>query len=41
MNNTEVLEQLLESGSNPNCWDGRKRTPLHLAASKGYAEAVR
>jgi len=40
MNNTELLEQLLKNGVNPNCWDSRKRTPLHLAASKGYAEAV-
>lgn len=41
MNNTELLEQMLKSGVNANCWDNRKRTPLHLAASKGYAEAVR
>lgn len=41
MNNTEILEQMLKNGVNPNCWDSRKRTPLHLAASKGYAEAVK
>lgn len=40
LNNVEALEQLLKNGVNPNCWDNRKRTPLHLAASKGYAEAV-
>lgn len=40
LNNTEVLAQLLNNGVNPNCCDSRKRTPLHLAASKGYAEAV-
>ncbi|XP_050535408.1 ankyrin repeat domain-containing protein 54-like [Daktulosphaira vitifoliae] len=41
MNNTELLEQMLKNGVNPNCWDSRKRTPLHLAACKGYTEAVR
>ncbi|XP_050437018.1 ankyrin repeat domain-containing protein 54-like [Adelges cooleyi] len=41
LNNTELLEQMLKAGVNPNCWDSRKRTPLHLAACKGYTEAVR
>lgn len=41
LNNTEALEQLLKNGANPNSWDNRKRTPLHFAASRGFAEAVR
>lgn len=40
LNNTDMLKQLLDTGVSPNCRDYRRRTPLHLAASKGYAKAV-
>lgn len=40
LNNTDMLKQLLDTGVSPNCRDSRRRTPLHLAASKGYAKAV-
>jgi ankyrin repeat protein len=44
MNNVEGLRQLLtahEGGVDPNCGDEHKRTALHMAAAKGYADVVR
>lgn len=37
-NNTELVEYLLSHGkANPNASDRFKRTPLHIAASRGYS----
>lgn len=41
-NNTETLTRLLESGvADVNVGDEHRRTALHFAAAKGYAEVVR
>lgn len=41
MNDTGRVGELLQQGVNPNCYDWQERTPLHLAASRGYAQMVR
>lgn len=38
--NIDLLTRLLESGTNPNCADEHKRSPLHLAACRGYTTIV-
>ncbi|CAH0729972.1 unnamed protein product, partial [Brenthis ino] len=40
-NNTDLVEKLLLSGADPNCSDEHKRSPLHLAACRGYVEVVK
>ena len=39
-NNNEQIERLLANGANPNAADEHKRTALHIAAAKGYANCV-
>lgn len=39
-NNTEVVEKLLSAGVNPSCCDELGRSPLHLAACRGYTEIL-
>lgn len=38
--NIELLTRILESGSDPNAADEYKRSPLHLAACRGYIQIV-
>ncbi|GLH14473.1 hypothetical protein R5R35_009265 [Gryllus longicercus] len=40
-NNVDQVADLLHSGVNPNCCDHQHRTPLHLAACRGYGSVVR
>ncbi|CAK1544926.1 unnamed protein product [Leptosia nina] len=40
-NNTELVEKLLQAGADPNNTDKHLRSPLHLAACRGYAEVVK
>lgn len=40
-NNTERVQELLESGVNPNATDRQLRSALHLASSRGYIDIVR
>ncbi|XP_069701388.1 ankyrin repeat domain-containing protein 54-like [Periplaneta americana] len=40
-NNVEQVAALLDSGVDPNCRDEQRRSPLHLAACRGYSEVVR
>lgn len=40
-NNIERVQNLLESGVNPNSADRQLRSALHLATSRGYAEIVK
>ena len=39
-NNTEEIDSLLKNGTNPNCSDHLQRSPLHIASSRGYIEAM-
>lgn len=39
-NNTELVSRLLESGADPNTSDEYKRSPLHLAACRGYIHVM-
>lgn len=39
-NNTERVQNLLESGVSPNAADKQSRSALHLATSRGYVEIV-
>ncbi|KAF4518919.1 hypothetical protein B566_EDAN006757 [Ephemera danica] len=39
-NNHEVVEKLLSAGVNPSCCDELGRSPLHLAACRGYTEIL-
>lgn len=38
--NVEVLWNMLNRGTNPNCYDEHKRSPLHLAACRGYGDII-
>jgi ankyrin repeat protein len=40
-NNVDQVAALLGSGVNPNCIDDQHRSPLHLAACRGYCDIVR
>jgi hypothetical protein len=40
-NNVDQVAALLGSGVNPNCVDHQHRSPLHLAACRGYCDIVR
>lgn len=40
-NNTERVQNLLESGVSPDAADRQLRSALHLATSRGYVEIVR
>jgi len=40
MNNTELVDKLLNNGANAKCEDEHKRTALHFAAAKGYTDVV-
>eukprot|EP00918_Siedleckia_nematoides_P046174 GHVU01101250.1.p1 GENE.GHVU01101250.1~~GHVU01101250.1.p1 ORF type:complete len:307 (-),score=36.67 GHVU01101250.1:552-1418(-) len=39
-NDYKTVEELLDSGVDPCCMDDKRRTPLHLSASKGYSDIV-
>lgn len=39
--NTDTVKLLLTKGANPNAKDSTKRSPLHWAATNGYAELAR
>ncbi|XP_014257464.1 ankyrin repeat domain-containing protein 54-like isoform X2 [Cimex lectularius] len=41
MNDTATVIHLLNQGVSPSCYDRQMRTPLHLAACKGYAHMVK
>ncbi|XP_045111870.1 palmitoyltransferase AKR1-like [Portunus trituberculatus] len=41
LNNVASVEQLLKEGVDPRVTDNKERSPLHIAASKGYAEIAR
>uniref|UniRef100_A0A0A9WBK5 Ankyrin repeat domain-containing protein 54 n=2 Tax=Lygus hesperus TaxID=30085 RepID=A0A0A9WBK5_LYGHE len=41
LNDVAKVNNLLNRGVNPNCSDSLSRTPLHIAACKGYAGIVR
>ncbi|XXG65205.1 hypothetical protein AAC387_Pa05g2969 [Persea americana] len=38
--NSTLLEELLKAGMDPHIGDSKGRTPLHIAASKGYEDCV-
>lgn len=38
--NVELLTRLLETGTNPDCFDEHQRSSLHLAACRGYTDIV-
>lgn len=38
--NVELLCEMLDRGTNPNCYDEHKRSPLHLAACRGYGDVI-
>lgn len=40
-NNPEEVERLLQAGADPNFTDKLLRSPLHLAACRGYTEVVK
>ncbi|XP_046988448.1 ankyrin repeat domain-containing protein 54 [Schistocerca americana] len=40
-NNLDLVQALLDMGVNPNCYDDQRRSPLHLAACRGYADVVK
>lgn len=40
-NNVSEIEQLIDSGENPNVKDRRGYTPLHFAAQEGTVDAAR
>lgn len=40
-NNTDAVERLLAAGVDPNSADEYERSPLHLAACRGYVEVVK
>lgn len=41
LNNVATVERLLKEGVDPKVTDIKERSPLHIAASKGYAEIAR
>jgi len=41
MNDTATVCQLLRQGVSASCYDSQRRSPLHLAACKGYDHLVR
>ena len=41
VNNIELVENLLNLGVDPKSVDEMQRSPLHIAASKGYTEIVK
>lgn len=41
LNNVAAVERLLKEGVDPKVTDIKERSPLHIAASKGYAEIAR
>lgn len=41
LNNVQTVEQLLKEGVDPKVTDDKERSPLHIAASKGYTEIAR
>ncbi|KAG0725955.1 Ankyrin repeat domain-containing protein 54 [Chionoecetes opilio] len=41
LNNNATVEQLLDEGVDPRVTDDKERSPLHIAASKGYADIAR
>lgn len=38
--NIELLCEMLDRGTSPNCSDEHKRSPLHLAACRGYGDII-
>ncbi|XP_034943731.1 ankyrin repeat domain-containing protein 54-like [Chelonus insularis] len=40
-NNVDLMKEVLEKGLSPNISDHLKRTPLHLAACRGYTDIVK
>lgn len=38
--NIELLCEMLDRGTSPNCYDEHRRSPLHLAACRGYGDII-